>query len=142
MITYCPQNALRAAVAAYSPGLRHGDGPLARLVRDGGLYSVFQPLGDLREGTVYAHEALIRGPQGSPLHTPDTLLEPSRQAELLLACLVFRILAQIPPFFCNLRFPLSGILFLSMLIELFSEALKARAADDDLSGHEVTVRGV
>jgi len=91
MMTYCPQNALRAAVAAHSPGLRHGDGPLARLVRDGGLYSVFQPLGDLREGTVYAHEALIRGPQGSPLHTPDTLLEQARRERVLqdfeIACL-------------------------------------------------------
>lgn len=90
-MTYCKQNALAAVVAALSPDLRHGDGPLARLVREGGLYCVFQPLGDLREGTIYAHEALIRGPQDTALHTPDTLLEQARRERILpdfeIACL-------------------------------------------------------
>ena len=46
-------------MALLSPAARQGTGPLARLMREGGLYCVFQPLADLREGQVYAHEALI-----------------------------------------------------------------------------------
>ncbi len=61
-------------VAQLSPAARHGTGELAGLMRDGALHCVFQPLADLREGSIYAHEALIRGPQGTPLHTPDALL--------------------------------------------------------------------
>lgn len=38
------------------------------------LYPVFQPIVKLDDGSVYAHEALIRGPQGTALHTPDALL--------------------------------------------------------------------
>lgn len=74
----CPR-----VLAALSPALQQGQGPLAQLVRSGQLYCVFQPLADLREGTVYAHEALIRGPQGSPWHTPDVLLDMARQEHLL-----------------------------------------------------------
>ena len=70
-------------MAALSPGLRYGQGPIARLVRTGGLYCVFQPLGDLHEGTIYAHEALIRGPEGSLYHTPDVLLEMAQREHLL-----------------------------------------------------------
>ena len=61
-------------MALLSPAARHGTGPLARLMQGGGLHCVFQPLADLREGNIHAHEALIRGPQDSPLHTPDVLL--------------------------------------------------------------------
>mgnify|MGYP002660911098 CR=1 FL=1 len=60
-----------------------GLGVLSRLMREGGLYCVFQPLADLREGQVYAHEALIRGPQNTPLHTPDKPLELARSEGIL-----------------------------------------------------------
>ena len=70
-------------MALLSPAARQGTGPLARLMREGGLYCVFQPLADLREGQVYAHEALIRGPQNTPLHTPDKLLELARHEGIL-----------------------------------------------------------
>ncbi len=70
-------------MALISPAARQGTGPLARLMREGGLYCVFQPLADLREGQVYAHEALIRGPQNTPLHTPDKLLELARREGIL-----------------------------------------------------------
>lgn len=70
-------------MALLSPAARKGMGPLAQLMRDGGLYCVFQPLADLREGSVYAHEALIRGPQGTTLHTPDALLESARREGIL-----------------------------------------------------------
>ena len=72
-----------AMMAMLSPAARLGTGPLARLMHEGGLHCVFQPLADLREGSIYAHEALIRGPQGSPLHTPDALLAQARREHIL-----------------------------------------------------------
>ena len=79
-------------MALLSPAARKGAGPVAQLMREGGLYCVFQPLADLREGSVYAHEALIRGPQGTPLHTPDALLDSARREGILrdfeLLCVV------------------------------------------------------
>jgi diguanylate cyclase (GGDEF)-like protein len=36
----------------------------------------------LRNGSIYAHEALIRGPQDTPLHTPDALLAAAAQENL------------------------------------------------------------
>lgn len=69
-----PRLSLRALLPSLSPRVRRGEGPLARLLRAGGLHCVFQPLADLREGNIYSHEALIRGPENSPLHSPDALL--------------------------------------------------------------------
>ncbi|WP_428423352.1 EAL domain-containing protein [Methylibium sp.] len=37
------------------------------------LQAHFQPIADLRDGSVYAHEALIRGPAGSAYAMPDAL---------------------------------------------------------------------
>lgn len=50
------------------------DSPLRCVLRESSLYPVFQPIVNLADQSVYAHEALIRGPQGSALHTPDALL--------------------------------------------------------------------
>ena len=66
-----------------SPALRYGTGVLARLVRAGALHCVFQPLGDLRAGGVYAHEALIRGPRDTAWHTPIALLEQAQREHVL-----------------------------------------------------------
>ena len=66
-----------------APGLAQANSALARLMRGGGLHCVFQPLADLREGHIYAHEALIRGPQGTPLHAPDALLAQAAREGLL-----------------------------------------------------------
>ncbi|MCE1190721.1 MAG: EAL domain-containing protein [Acidovorax sp.] len=83
---------LEAMAALLSPAAREGSGPVARLVRAGGLHCVFQPLADLREGGVYAHEALIRGPKGSALHAPDALLQQAQEEHILqdfeLACVL------------------------------------------------------
>ena len=83
---------LGAMAALLSPAAREGVGPVARLVRAGGLHCVFQPLADLREGGVYAHEALIRGPQGCALHAPDALLQQAQEEHILqdfeLACVL------------------------------------------------------
>ncbi len=65
--------------------------PLARLMRNKALHAVFQPLGDLQKGTVFAHEALIRGPVGSPFQSPDTLLAMAATEDLLVAFELFCI---------------------------------------------------
>ncbi|CAM8657781.1 GGDEF domain [Comamonadaceae bacterium] len=51
-----------------------GPRPLEAVLQNKSLYPVFQPIVKLDDGSVYAHEALIRGPQGTALHTPDALL--------------------------------------------------------------------
>ncbi len=71
------------ALATLSPALRQGQGVLAKMIRSGQLYCVFQPLVDLCSGTIYAHEALIRGPEGTVWHTPDALLDIARREHLL-----------------------------------------------------------
>ncbi len=65
---------------------------LIPIIDDRRLYPVFQPIGSLGATSVFAHEALIRGPQGSPLHTPDALLKAAAEEgldyELEYACVV------------------------------------------------------
>lgn len=39
------------------------------------LHAVFQPIGSLRDGSLLGHEALIRGPAGSPIESALTLFE-------------------------------------------------------------------
>ncbi|ABS05786.1 diguanylate cyclase domain-containing protein [Kineococcus radiotolerans] len=53
-----------------------------RVIADGSVHSVFQPIIDLDSGAVVAYEALARGPQG-PLATPDALFGAAREAGLL-----------------------------------------------------------
>lgn len=55
---------------------------LGRLLQGAHLYPVFQPIVRLADASIYAHEALIRGPQGSALHTPDALLRAAAQEGL------------------------------------------------------------
>ena len=78
-----PGSRMNAVTALLSPAARVGAGPIAQLMRSGGLYCVFQPLANLRDGSVYAHEALIRGPIDTPLHTPDVLLNLARREGVL-----------------------------------------------------------
>ena len=56
---------------------------LARLMREETLHPVFQPIVDVKDAVVYAHEALIRGPQGSPLQSADALLRAAEDEGLL-----------------------------------------------------------
>lgn len=57
-------------------------GSLKKVLQDGALYPVFQPIVNLADASVYAHEALIRGPTGSALHTPDALLKAAAEEGL------------------------------------------------------------
>ena len=63
---------------------------LQSLLHEGALFPVFQPIVDLRQGTVFGHEALIRGPVNTPWHSPVALLglaaAESRQVEFELHC--------------------------------------------------------
>ncbi len=69
-------------IALRSSTVRRGRGPLAGVMRENGLYPVFQPIVSLRDGSMYSHEALIRGPQGTELHTPDALLAAAARENL------------------------------------------------------------
>ncbi|NJA88876.1 GGDEF domain-containing protein [Rhodocyclus tenuis] len=46
---------------------------LVAIIRERRLQAVFQPILDFRTHTYFAYEALIRGPQGTPLHAPSAL---------------------------------------------------------------------
>lgn len=63
---------------------------LQPLLHEDALFPLFQPIVDLRRGTVYGHEALIRGPLGTPLHSPLAMLTlaatESRLIEFELHC--------------------------------------------------------
>ena len=65
-----------------SQKVREGKGPLAQLLHGSHLYPVFQPIASLERGAIYAHEALIRGPQGTALEAPNALLKAATQENL------------------------------------------------------------
>ena len=48
---------------------------LISILRTKNLTALFQPIIDLRRASVYGHEALIRGPVGTALHSPLALFE-------------------------------------------------------------------
>lgn len=53
---------------------------LRRIMADGLLFPVFQPIIDFRVRAILGYEALIRGPQASSLHRPDQLFAAARRA--------------------------------------------------------------
>lgn len=55
---------------------------LRELLASEALSCVFQPIFDLRRRTVLGYETLMRGPEASPLHTPEQLLRVAREAGL------------------------------------------------------------
>lgn len=57
-------------------------GPLNGLLGQKKLYPVFQPIAMLSDGAVFSHEALIRGPDNSPFHSPDALLRAAAHENL------------------------------------------------------------
>lgn len=65
-----------------SGALQRGLGTLGRLMHGQGINPVFQPIVALSDGAVYAHESLIRGPEGTLLHSPDALLAAAAREKL------------------------------------------------------------
>ncbi|MBW7859650.1 MAG: EAL domain-containing protein [Rhodocyclaceae bacterium] len=57
---------------------------LERIVGERRLEFVFQPIVDVVRSEIYGFEALMRGPEHSPLRAPDALLSAARQAGLLV----------------------------------------------------------
>lgn len=57
---------------------------LQRIITEGLLTPVFQPILDFRIRALLGYEALIRGPEGSPLQFPDQLFGVARRAGLSL----------------------------------------------------------
>jgi EAL domain-containing protein (putative c-di-GMP-specific phosphodiesterase class I) len=75
-------------IEAYGTGEHAAE--LDRILRLGGIQSVFQPIVALDTGRPVAYEALARGPAGSPLAAPQPLFAAARHSgrltELDLAC--------------------------------------------------------
>jgi diguanylate cyclase (GGDEF)-like protein/PAS domain S-box-containing protein len=59
-------------------------GELRRVLGDGALRAVFQPIVEIVSGDVVAYEALARGPEGSALHRPDRLFATAVAADLVV----------------------------------------------------------
>ena len=114
-------------VGFLSPKALAGKGPLARLMRENALYPVFQPIASLGNGAVYAHEALIRGPAGSALHTPDALLEAARREDLLLD---FELLCVVIAVDRWGAFNEAGRLFVNISAEALVQSVAYRGSSD------------
>ncbi|WP_271272895.1 EAL domain-containing protein [Aliamphritea hakodatensis] len=56
---------------------------LRSLIAGDNLFPHFQPIVDLRNGETIGHEALIRGPEGSVLYSPDSLFQTAIRCGLL-----------------------------------------------------------
>lgn len=109
-------------------GFRTGDGtgPLSRLLIDKSLSPVFQPIVSMRDGSIYAHEALIRGPKGMPLHTPDALLAAARKEGLLLDFEIACVAAALEQWSARSQ---PGRLFVNLSALALLELVRARSAD-------------
>jgi EAL domain-containing protein (putative c-di-GMP-specific phosphodiesterase class I)/GGDEF domain-containing protein len=84
---------------------------LARVMAERRITPLFQPIFQFGEGTIVGHEALVRGPEGSLVHTPSELFAAAahegRAAELNLLCVTQTVRA-----FSERRF--EGTLFLNV----------------------------
>jgi len=92
---------------------------LQRIIEFRLLTPVFQPIIALDSRRILGYEALIRGPQSSPLHTPDQLFSVAR-ASNQLAALEFACRSASCEKFMELN--LSGKLFLNMTPLSFTDS--------------------
>ncbi|MDA8346989.1 MAG: EAL domain-containing protein [Thermaerobacter sp.] len=57
---------------------------LTQILASGSIQAVYQPILQLSDGSLFAHEALARGPEG-PLHTPAALFRAAAEEGLVFA---------------------------------------------------------
>jgi len=122
------------------PRLVSAQGSLRQVMANGQLYPVFQPLVNLANGTIYAHEALIRGPHGTPLHTPDALLQAAAQEQLGYAFEIACIKAALQVW-GQMKVP--GRLFVNISAAVLLQLLKTNQSDEllrQIAGMGVTAR--
>ncbi len=103
-------------------------GVIAHLISQQALRVFFQPIVALNNATIFAHEALIRGPAGSAEEFPDVLFATANRenmrAELEMACLqaaLRRVRQQAIPGYLFLN--LSGKVLLTVAHEWGTDAL-------------------
>jgi diguanylate cyclase (GGDEF)-like protein len=77
-------NSAMFSTNGFSARVHEGRGALCELMRKRALTPVFQPIVTIEDGTVYAHEALIRGPASGPLQSADALFRAAREENLLI----------------------------------------------------------
>ncbi|MEW6120425.1 MAG: GGDEF domain-containing protein [Pseudomonadota bacterium] len=115
---------------------------LDAILANGRLYTLLQPVLDLKTGQITGYEALTRGPSNSPLHAPLALFRAAeysgRTVELDRACMRSALAT-----FARLRLP--GRLFVnltpgSLLDARFAPvAMQAAIAEARLSAGQVTI---
>lgn len=106
-----PDPALSARLAANVEPAIDPAGADRDLILHGALDAVFQPIVWLREGTALGYEGLIRGPQDSRLHNPESLFSVARALGLGVP-LEFRAACSVVERFAALGLP--GRLFLNI----------------------------
>ena len=94
---------------------------LSRLLRHRKLHAVFQPIADLHSGAVLAHEALIRGPAGTHLQSPDALLGLAQRLGMLPAFELFCAVTALEDW---ARIGTGGKLFVNMGADALVQALR------------------
>jgi len=114
-------NVMSMPMAMRSNAVRRGRGPLAGLMRNNSLYPVYQPIVSLRDGAIYSHEALIRGPQDTLLHTPDALFAAAAWENLNFEFENFCIIAALD---CWGDLNESGRLFVNISAEVLVQVLQ------------------
>lgn len=114
-----------------SNAVRRGRGPLAALMRSHqAIYPVYQPIVSLHDGSIYSHEALIRGPQGTALHTPDALLGAAASEHLNFEFENFCVIAALERWGSLSE---SGRLFVNISAEVLVQVLKQYGREGLLS---------
>jgi diguanylate cyclase (GGDEF)-like protein len=103
-----------------------GGSRVADLIRLGALTMVYQPIVDLATAGIHAHEALVRGPEASPLRMPDALFKAARQERvetaLERACVALAIA----------RYPVqaSGKVFVNLSARVLIDQLETMAPEE------------